>query len=355
MAATFLQSIRQFIGYNWAAVAITLTCASLGVWFVLVLARYVRIALNLFLDTTPPLSPGPAVHGRVDGEEARFNSLDGTPLAGLWLWARDRRASRGTIVFFHEFGCDRYSCVRYARPLLRAGYNLFAFDFRNHGASSETEGYRPLQWASNRELADALGATAYVAQRLGEEGLPARLGLFGISRGAALAILAAEADPNVRALICDGAFSTEAVCISLMRRWARIFARIRLAYENHPPFFWRMMAWAVIGRAQCRTGCRYPSVRRCLRRLKRMPIFFIHGRRDSYIDPALARALHAAAPPPKRLWLVHGARHNQAAVVAPEAYARRTVAFFDRHLADADAAGRPRRARRPRAAGATWR
>ncbi|NLF31916.1 MAG: alpha/beta hydrolase [Planctomycetes bacterium] len=346
MVATVLQTIRHFIGYNWAALAITLTCVSLGVWFALVLARYVGIALNLFLDTTAPLSPGPAAYGRIHGDTVRFHSLDGTPLAGMWLWAPDRRASRGTVVFLHEFGCDRYSCVRYARPLLRAGYNLFAFDFRNHGASTETEGYRPLQWASNRELADALGATAYVAQRLIDEGLPARLGLFGISRGAALAVLAAEADPNVRALICDGAFSTEAVCISMMKRWARIFARIRLAYENHPPFFWRMMAWAVIKRAQCRTGCRYPSVQRCLRRLRRTPIFFIHGRRDSYIDPALARVLHAAAAPPKRLWLVHGARHNQAAVVAPEAYARRTISFFDRYLADGPgvAKKRPRRA-----------
>ncbi len=343
MDATFLQTIRRFIGYNWAALAITLTCASLAVWFALVLARYVRIALKLFLDTTPPLNPGPAAYGRIHGEPVRFHSLDGTPLAGMWLWARDRRASRGSIVFCHEFGCDMYSCVRYARPLLRAGYNLFTFDFRNHGASTETDGYRPLQWASSRELADVLGATACAVQRLLDEGLPTRLGLFGISRGASLALLAAEADPNVRAVICDGAFSTEAVCISMMKRWARIFARIRLAYENHPPFFWRMMAYAVIKRAQCRTGCRYPSVARSLRRLKRVPVFFIHGRRDSYLDPALARALHAAATPPKRLWLVHGARHNQAVVVAPKAYARRTIAFFDRYLAEGPAVAKKRR------------
>ncbi|MFW6146339.1 MAG: alpha/beta hydrolase [Planctomycetota bacterium] len=343
MDATFLETIRQFVGYHWAAVAITLTCASLALWFALVLARYVRIALNLFLDTPPPLTPGPAAYGRIGGEAVRFHSLDGTPLAGMWLWAPDRRTSRGTVVFFHEFGCDLYSCVRYARPLVRVGYNVFTFDFRNHGASCETPGYRPLQWPSNREVADALGATTCAVQRLLEEGLPTRLGLFGISRGASLAILAAEADPHVRALVCDGAFSTKAVCISMMKRWARIFARIRLAYENHPPFFWRMMAWTVIKRAQCRTGCRYPSVERGLRRLKRMPVFFIHGRRDSYIDPALARALHAAAPPPKRLWLVHGARHNQAAVVAPGAYARRTIAFFDRYLADGPAVAKKRR------------
>jgi len=333
MAMPFGLTLREFVGFHWAAIAIALTCFSLLLWFALVLAKYVRISLSIFLDTLPPLGTGPTDYERLEGERVRFRSTDGVSLAGAWLWADDPGRSRGTVLFCHEFRADQTSCALYARTLLEAGYNLFTFDFRNHGDSGKTESYRPLQWASDKELADVQGAVAYVSGRLADADLPTQIGLFGISRGAAAGILAAADNPDIAVLVCDGAFSTESVCISLMKRWARIFARVRLAYENHPEFFWRLMAWVLLHKAQRRTGCKYPSVRKALRRMGRRPVMFIYGRRDSYIDAVQARQLHAAAMPPKRLWLVPRAGHNQAVAVAPEAYARRTLAFFDRYLA----------------------
>ena len=66
------------------------------------------------------------------------------------------------------------------------------------------------------------------------------------------------------------------------------------------------------------------------------PIFFIHGQKDSYIRVDQTQILHATAPEPKYLWVVDKAKHNQAAVTQPRAYAARTVAFFDKYLADQD-------------------
>jgi hypothetical protein len=37
---------------------------------------------------------------------------------------------------------------------------------------------------------------------------------------------------------------------------------------------------------------------------------------------------------PKELWVVEGAKHNQALQVAGDEYKRRVTDFFDRHLAD---------------------
>jgi hypothetical protein len=64
------------------------------------------------------------------------------------------------------------------------------------------------------------------------------------------------------------------------------------------------------------------------------PVFFIHGERDSYIPAWQAEYLSSLAPEPKYLWIVPDARHNESAVVQPDLYARRTVAFFDKHLAE---------------------
>jgi pimeloyl-ACP methyl ester carboxylesterase len=226
-----------------------------------------------------------------------------------------------------------YSCARYARPLIEAGFDVFTFDFRGHGDSSSSRRYRPLQWPSDKELDDVLGACAYVESALAGEGRPTGIGLFGISRGAGAGLLAAASDPNIKAIVCDGAFSTRETLVALMKRWAYIFARVRLVYENHPDAFWRLLVWLLMRFAQPRLGCRFPSVRKALKEMQPRPILFIHGDKDSYIRTEQTRLLYEAAPSPKYLWVVEEARHNQSVVVEPRQYAARTIAFFRRHLA----------------------
>lgn len=321
------------IARHWAAIAIALTCLSLVVFCVLVMAKYTRICMNLFVDTPPPQLPGPVDFQRLEGERVRFRSFDGVSLQGMHLRTPNRSAYRGTIVFCHEFGADLYSCARYARPLIDAGFDVFTFDFRGHGQSSIDRSYNPLQWPSDKELADVLGACAYVESALEADGRPAEVGLFGISRGAGAGLLAASSDPNIRAIVCDGAFSTHATGIAYMKRWAHIFARIKLVYENHAEAFWRLLLWLMMRAAQSKQGCRFPSVDRALKEMEPRPILFIHGRRDTYIQVEQTQFLYDQAPEPKYLWLVGGAKHNQGVIVEPKQYAARTIAFFRKHLA----------------------
>jgi pimeloyl-ACP methyl ester carboxylesterase len=239
------------------------------------------------------------------------------------------------IIFAHEFGSDMHSCARYCRPLLEAGYGVVSFDFRCHGRSARDEGYVPRQWVSDREVADIMGALAFVKDWLERHEYPVEVGLFGISRGACAAILAAERDSNVKCLLCDGAFSTDSILEHLMKRWAYIFARVRFLYENHPPAFWRFLRWLVMRFTKRCFNCRFPSVRKALMRMSPRPIFFVHGQKDSYIPFEQTQMLYDLAAEPKYIWVVPGAKHNQAVIAEPAEYARRTVAFFDRYLAGA--------------------
>ena len=305
-----------------------------SLFLVLLLAKYVRICLNIFTDTPPPLSMGPLDYQPLTGEVVRFRSYDGTSLRGMRIRTPRREAYSGTIVFCHEYGSDMHSCARYTRPLIDAGFDVFAFDFRGHGESSCPGRYRPLQWPSDRELEDVLGACAHVELTLANEGKPTAVGIFGISRGAGAGLLAAASDPNIQCVLCDGAFSTETTLVALMKRWAYIFARFRLVYRNHPPAFWRFLVWLLMRFAQPRLACRFPSVRKALRDMQPRPVFFVHGERDSYIRTDQARLLYDAAPSPKYLWIVPGAKHNQSCVREPRAYAQRSLAFFRRYLAE---------------------
>jgi len=329
-----LASVWGWVAQNWAALAIALTCLSLVVFVALLAAKYVRICLNIFVDTHPPLSMGPVDFQRLEGEIIRFRSFDGTSLRGMYLEAPNRSACKGTIVFCHEFGSDLYSCARYARPLIQAGFDVFTFDFRGHGDSSCPGRYRPLQWPSDKELGDVLGACACVESMLAAEGRSPEIGVFGVSRGAGAALLAAAADRNIKAIVCDGAFATDTTLISLMKRWANIFARVKLVYEHHSETFWKLLLWLLMRFAQPRLGCRFPSVRKALRDMQPRPILFVHGQRDSYIREDQTHLLYKAAPDPKYLWIVEGAKHNQSVIVQPTEYAARTIAMFRKHLAD---------------------
>ncbi len=342
----------QWMRHNWAALAIAGTCLSLIVFVILLLHKYVTICLNIFTDTPLPMSLGTCDFPILKGEEVRFRSFDGISLRGLWL--RSRRAVpsrssalfgdamneppyRGTIVFCHEFGSDMYSCARYARPLMDAGFDVFTFDFRGHGgSSSSTPNYRLLQWASDKELEDVLGACAYVGDVLESEGRPRTIGLFGISRGACAGLLAASSDNDISCLVCDGAFSTPETLISLMKRWAHIFAKVALVYENHPEFFWQSLLWLVMCFAQRRLGRKFLSVSKALKTMSARPIFFIHGEKDSYIRKDHSQLLYDLCGQPKYLWVVPTAKHNQSVTVAKDEYALRTVAFFRKYLANED-------------------
>jgi pimeloyl-ACP methyl ester carboxylesterase len=333
MAATWTSDLMTWLVRHWALLAITVTCLSLVVFCGLIVARYIRICLNIFSDTPPPLSMGPADFQPLYGEEVRLRSFDGTSLRGMWLHRRRHTDYRGTIVFCHEFGSDMYSCGRYSAPLLEAGFDVFTFDFRGHGKSSSSGKYKPLQWPSDKEMEDALGACVYVESVLASQGRPTDIGLFGISRGAGAGLLAAASDPNIKAIVCDGAFSTETTLMALMRRWASIFARVKLVYQNHPDAFWAFLVWVLMRFAQPKLRRRFPSVRRALRDMQPRPVLFVHGQRDSYIRVDQTELLYDEAPEPKYLWVVKEAKHNQSVIVAPRQYALRTVAFFRKHLA----------------------
>lgn len=328
-----LASWWESVSHNWALSSILLTIAILVVIPTLVIIKYVRICLNIISDTQPPLSMTQLGFDRMHGDERDFYAVDGVRLRGIFMHPPAGVPRRGAVIFAPEFKSDRHSCARYCRPLIAAGYDVFSFDFRGHGSSSGEEGYTPRQWASDREIADMMGAIGYTEQWLRDTGRPVEIGLFGISRGACASILASTSRASVKAIVIDGGFSSDCTLEHLMKRWAYIFATVRFVYENHPPEFWQFLRWCLFITCRIKFKCTFPSVRKTLTRMVPRPMLFIHGGRDSYIPVEQTRLLYALAAQPKYLWVVPGAKHNQSVDLMPDEYARRTVHFFDRYLA----------------------
>ncbi len=322
----------EFVERNWALISIAVTVVLLGLVPYVVLRKYVRIALNIVKHTVPPMMMGPNDFRRIEGEVVEFSAFDGLPLRGMFLYGNPQRRPRGTIIFAHEFMSDMYSSARYCQGPIDAGFDVFSFDFRGHGGSTKDEGYEPMQWCTDRELNDILGAIAYVENWLDQRGRPPDIGLFGISRGGSACLLAARHNPVVSAIVVDGVFSSDRLVEYFMRRWASIFAKVRFVYENHPPTFWRFLRWMLFCECKRKFGIRLPSAMKAVQGMQATPILYIHGAKDSYIPVDQSRVLYAASKDPRFMWIVPGAKHNQNAIVAPAEYAQRTTSFFDQFL-----------------------
>ena len=265
-----------------------------------------------------------------EAEEVSFATSSGLRLRGCYLRTPVQR--RGVILFGLEFGSDRWSSVQYCEKLRASGYDVFAYEPRNQGASERDPNYAPLQWITDRDLDDARAAVAYLKSRPDADSRG--LGIFGISKGGGLAMLLAAEDPAVRCVVTDGAYDTYLTMVPYMRRWVSIYSPRKKLQKLCPDCFYGDIGMAGINAVAERREVEYLWVCTAARRVT-VPVFMIHGEADTYIKPDMAKALfRRIRTPEKQLWMVPKAKHNQAPHIAPVEYHKRLVDFFDDHLGD---------------------
>jgi pimeloyl-ACP methyl ester carboxylesterase len=328
-----LAALSPEFGDHWLLLLLVGLAVTLLTFLVFVLVKYMRLGINMFLDTPLPMSTTPQNYAPPEGEIVSFPSLDGRSLRGMFIDRPPGLPDRGTVIFCHEFDSDMLSAGRYARALIDAGYTVFTFDFRGHGRSFTPPHYEPRHWPSNHEVHDVLAAIAYVAGR--RDVSKTGLGLIGVSRGACAATMAAILTPVVRCLVVDGVFSTDLRIDQLMKRWVEIYSRIDIVSVDRTYLVYRFFRVLLMFYVELKCRCRFPSTCKALAKLESVPVLFISGERDTYVPPDETMAFFNMKPGPKEVWICPGAKHNQPVVTDPETYARKVASFFDRHLSAA--------------------
>ncbi len=121
----------------------------------------------------------------------------GAHLYGWWIPASQ---SGPTILLVHGWGRNLSRMLQYIRFLHPLGYNLLAFDARNHGSSSPEK--HPTVWTFSE---DTLAAINYV----NGSGLVSsnKFGIIGLSIGGGAAINAASSNHQAKSVITVGALS----------------------------------------------------------------------------------------------------------------------------------------------------
>lgn len=304
-------------------VPLVLALVAFAAFLTYIWVRYSPIVRRVFEE--PPVFAPLRVAPETGGESVRFPTRDGLELAGTYF-PTTAPARLGVIVFCPEFLGDRWSALAYADGLREAGFDLFTFDFRNHGDSANDPTYAPLQWVSDRELIDLRAALAYLRTRPDRD--PAGVGLFGLSRGGGTALVVAADDPTIWGIATDGAFPTHGTMLAYVLRWAEIYVGRPDLWHRMPRALFAFAGWTGRVSSQRRSGRWYPSLERCVARLSPRPWLLIHGERDAYIGPEIAMELFRNSRGPKQAWIVAGAKHNRCREADPALYRERLTGFF---------------------------
>ncbi len=288
-----------------------------------VLIRYAPVIARIF-EARPVFFPL-QVQPTTDGESVRFRTPDGLELTGTYFKCQTE-SRLGIVVFCHEFLGNRWSAIPYAGGLRNAGFDIFAFDFRNHGDSDVEPNYDAFQWVCDREVVDLKAALHYLRTRGDYD--PAGFGLFGVSRGGGTALIVGSEETDVWGVVTDSAFSTRITMLSYILRWAEIYVGRWWIWSYMPESVFGLIGW--VGRVQTEWRCRrkFPNIERAVGRIAPRPLLMIHGERDVYIGRDIAQKLFERAEEPKSIWFVPGAKHNRCRESSPEQYRLRLTEFM---------------------------
>jgi pimeloyl-ACP methyl ester carboxylesterase len=303
----------------------------LGIRTLLIIRQYGPPIRRIF-EENPIFAPTAGTEAPA-AECVEFCTPEGLTLNGSYLETTSGQP-HGIVVFCHEFRSDRWSGVAYWECLQRAGFDIFAFDFRNHGESEKDPAYSPRHWVTNYELDDLEAALAYLKTRRRTAAIP--IGLFGISRGGGAAIAVAARDRSIRCVVTDGAFPTHSTMLAYMKKWMLLVVGEKWWIRFLPECYIAFVRNVVLARVERDLGCHFVKLERSIRKIAPRPILMIHGGRDSYIRPDIASQFFECAGEPREFWVVHGARHNACLEIAGDEYRRRVLAFFREHLTGAD-------------------
>lgn len=271
-------------------------------WFFTHMATYGRFHYPDPNDGKTPKSYG------LDFRWVEFRSPDGVLLKGWYIPAAGD--PRGTIIYSHGLNRTRIEMLPEAVFAHGLGYNGLLFDLRHQGQSGGD-----LTTLGFQERLDIMGATGYV---LREENAARPVIVWGVSMGAAAALLAAADSPDIAALISDSSFLSFS---DTARQHLKLFLHLPSFPIADEVIYW--VAWR---------GHFRPSdfdLRKAVERIGNRPILFVGVEGDRRMPPSIAGELYGlAASPQKALLVLPGHRHGEGFNQATPQYEKAVTEFL---------------------------
>jgi hypothetical protein len=240
-------------------------------------------------------------------ENISFTTSDGLRLQGWYIPSRNGAA----VVDFP----GRLGTQTAARVLARHGYGVLLFDRRGEGRSEG--GGNLLGWGGDKDI---IAAVDWLKKRPDVD--PRRIGGIGFSVGGELLLEAAAKDPDIAAVVSDGA-------------GARQLVEEKKALPGRD--FWPMSpGFVLLNAAVVVFSDTAPpaTLTDLVPRIAPRPVLFIWAPDGGNETEVLTPEFHRVAGPNASLWAIPDAKHIKGIEAQPRAYEDRLVAFFDDALLD---------------------
>ena len=198
----------------------------------------------------------------------------------------------------------------YARYYAEQGYNVLTPDMRSHG---DSEGkFIGMGWLDKEDV------KLWIDHVLGIDP-DAQIILHGVSMGGATVMMTSGEDlpHNVKAIIDDCGYTSV---------WDEFTDEARYLFNiSQFPILYTASAISKI-----RAGYTFQEAS-ALEQVKNtsIPIFFIHGEEDNFVNTRMVYSLYDACNSQKDLYVVEGAGHGQALYMDPDKYFTKVFGFIN--------------------------
>jgi dipeptidyl aminopeptidase/acylaminoacyl peptidase len=242
-------------------------------------------------------------------EDVSFTSEDGLTLPGWYMASNDNEKA---ILLVHGRGANRTEGMRYATPLIAAGYNVLAFDMRHPRQDPKI-----LSTMSYHEKKDVTAALNFLEKDKNIK----HIGIMGFSMGAATGIIVMAKDPRVKVGVFSGGYANGMDVLAEQGKKIHGLPRYPLMPVVEKLFEWR---------GELDADEINPET--YISQISPRPVYIMHGTADQTVDFSHGQRLFKAAKEPKQFWQANGGRHTRLWQHDKKKAESSVVAFFNQHL-----------------------
>ncbi len=283
--------------------------------------KYTRMIGNIFLSLVyDPSSESLPESAR--GETVTILDSSDAEISALFLEKKD---SKKLVIFCHESGATKESWEKYCFFLPALGYHVLSVDFKNEAMDFKRNSFS--QWPTVDDVNRLLTAVRW-AKKVCPAGT--QVTLFGVSKGANIALAASFHEEAVKAIVADGLFSMKEIFRAYIRKWAPVLVKPNFFGEKTPEGLIRLFADLGFNYCQKKFKVNFLEVERLLKK-RHVPLLLIYGRQDSYVSAPHQDYLEKMNREPElEKFFVANAGHNEAVVKDRESYERTISEFLEK-------------------------
>ncbi len=198
-------------------------------------------------------------------------------------YLENKSPTKRFIIMSHGHTYTHHGCLKYARMMMKYGYNIILYDQRYHGDSGGK--FTTLGWYEKDDLYDIITDT------INRYGKDITIGLYGESMGSATVLLEASIDNRVKYVFSDCGFSNlEKLVREILSVKSKPYIKIFLPFGK---IMFRIFTGVKMSRISPINALGKITV----------PIFFAHGKDDNFISYKHSENMYDSYNGPKQIFI----------------------------------------------------